>query len=177
MKLGGREMSRGTTRRRFTASALASGAMLGFGVPLRRANAAEFIFKWGTDVPETHPLNVYAKKAAEAISRETNGRFELKLFSNNQLGSQTDMFAQLRSGALECFTLSGVNALSTLIPSASIYGLGFVFKDYDAVWKAMDGKLGALLRAQINKAGIVVMDKIWDNGFRQVTTGAKPIRQ
>ena len=170
-------MSKGTTRRRFTASALAGGTMLGLGVPLVRANAPEFVFKWGTDVPETHPINVHARKAADAIRQETNGRFDLRLFPNNQLGSQTDMFAQLRSGALECFSLSGVNVLSTLIPSASIYGLGFVFKDYDAVWNALDGKLGAHLRAQINKAGLVVMDKIWDNGFRQVTTSTKPITQ
>src|SRR6185312_13338766 len=42
---------------------------------------------------------------------------------------------------------------------------------------ALDGKLGSYLRAQINKAGIVAMDKIWDNGFRQITTSRKPIVQ
>jgi hypothetical protein len=52
------------------------------------------------------------------------------------------MLSQLRSGALECFALSGVNVLSTLIPTSSIYGLGFAFPNYDAVWRAMDGQLG-----------------------------------
>jgi tripartite ATP-independent transporter DctP family solute receptor len=87
------------------------------------------------------------------------------------------MFSQLRSGALECFTLSGVNVLSMLIPSASISGIGFAFKDYPTVWTALDGKLGAHLRTQINKSGFVVMDKIWDNGFRQITTSTKPITE
>jgi hypothetical protein len=85
------------------------------------------------------------------------------------------MFTQLRSGALECFTLSGVNVLSTLIPTASIWGVGFAWKDYDTLWRALDGKLGAYLRAQIDKAGLVAMDKLWDNGFRQITTGMHPI--
>jgi TRAP-type transport system periplasmic protein len=170
-------LSRPISRRTFGATALA-GAALASAVPLCRARAAQFTFKWGTNVPESHPLNVHAKKAAEAILQETNGRLEVRLFPNNQLGGDADMFSQVRSGALECFSLSGVNVLSTLIPSAAIWGVGFAFPNYDAVWKALDGKLGAYLRAQIEKkAGIVVMEKIWDNGFRQITTSVKPIVQ
>jgi tripartite ATP-independent transporter DctP family solute receptor len=163
------------SRRRFTT--LGAVATVGAAFPLRYAHAAEFTLKWGTNVPDTHPLNVYARSAAAEIKEATNGKVELQLFSNNQLGGDSDMFSQLRSGALECFTLSGVNVLSTLIPSASIYGLGFAFKDYPTLWKALDGKLGEHLRAQITKSGFIVMDKIWDNGFRQVTTSTKPIVQ
>lgn len=161
------------SRRLFTK--IGAGAAIGAALPLRYARAAEFTFKWGTNVPDTHPLNVHARRAAAELREATNGRVELQLFSNNQLGGDSDMFSQLRSGALECFTLSGVNVLSTLLPSASIYGLGFAFKDYPTLWKALDGKLGEHLRAQITKSGFVVMDKIWDNGFRQVTTSTKPI--
>jgi len=53
------------SRRRFTG--LAGLAAIGAAVPLRYARAAEFSFKLGTNVPETHPLNVYARQAAEEI--------------------------------------------------------------------------------------------------------------
>ena len=161
------------SRRQFTA--LAGLATIGAAAPLRYAKAAEFSFKLGTNVPEAHPLNVYARKAADEIKQQTDGRFELKVFANNQLGGDSDMFSQLRSGALECFTLSGVNVLSTLIPSAAIWGVGFAWKDYPTLWKALDGKFGAHLQSQIEKAGLVALDKIWDNGFRQVTTSVRPI--
>jgi tripartite ATP-independent transporter DctP family solute receptor len=161
------------SRRRF--AGLGAAATIGAALPLRYAHAAEFTFKWGTNVPDTHPLNVHARRAIAELLDATNGKVEVKLFSNNQLGGDADMFQQLRSGALECFTLSGVNVLSTLIPSASIYGIGFAFKDYPTLWNALDGKLGEHLRAQIVKSGFIVMDKIWDNGFRQITTSTKPI--
>lgn len=151
-------------------------AALAGATPLRFARAAEFTFKWGTNVPESHPLNVHARAAIKQLTEETNGRVDLQLFANNTLGGDSDMFTQLRAGALECFTLSGVNVLSTLIPGASIYGVGFAWKDYATLWSALDGKLGELLRAQIRKVGLEVMDKIWDNGFREVTTSTKPIR-
>ena len=157
-------------------TALVAGtATLAAAAPLRFARAAEFTFKWGTNVPESHQLNVHAKAAIAKLKEETGGRVDLQLFANNVLGGDSDMFTQLRAGALECFSLSGVNVLSTLIPSASIWGVGFAWKDYPTLWSALDGKLGDFLRAQIRKAGLEVMDKVWDNGFRQVTTSTKPI--
>jgi tripartite ATP-independent transporter DctP family solute receptor len=39
----------------------------------------------------------------------------------------------------------------------------------------MDGELGAHIRGEITKANLVVMDKIWDNGFRETTSSTKPI--
>ena len=154
---------------------LGASATIAAAVPLRYARAAEFTFKLGTNVPDTHPLNVYARKAADEIKQATDGRFELQVFASNQLGGDTDMFSQLRSGALEFFALSGVNILSMLIPSSAIYGVGFAWKDYPTLWNALDGKLGEHLRGQINKSGLDVMEKIWDNGFRQITTSTKAI--
>ena len=53
---------------------------------------------------------------------------------------------------------------------------GFAFKDYDAVWKAMDGDLGTLIRAQIAKTPILTVSRIWDNGFRHVTSSTREIK-
>jgi TRAP-type transport system periplasmic protein len=138
------------------------------------ARAAEFSYKYANNLPATHPMNLRAKEAADAIEKESGGRLSIQIFPSNQLGSDTDMLSQLRSGAIEFFTLSGL-ILSTLVPVASINGIGFAFADYDAVWKAMDGDLGKFVRGEIGKAGLVAMDKIWDNGFRQITSSTKPI--
>jgi tripartite ATP-independent transporter DctP family solute receptor len=138
------------------------------------ARAAEFNYKYANNLPATHPMNLRAKEFADRIEKETNGRVVFQIFPSNQLGSDTDMLSQVRSGAIEFFTLSGL-ILSTLVPVASINGIGFAFSDYDAVWKAMDGDLGKYVRGEIGKAGLVAMDRIWDNGFRQITTSTKPI--
>lgn len=162
-----------TMSRRTFAAATAATAL---GFSIRRASAApEFVYKYGNNLPAVHPMNVRATEAAERIRAETDGRMELKIFPNNQLGGDTDMLSQVRTGSLELFMNSGINVLSTLIPSASIYGLGFIFPDHAAVWKSMDGELGAYVRSQISKAGLVPLEKMWDNGFRNVTTSTKPI--
>ena len=145
-----------------------------FAIRSRPANAAEFSYKFANNLPASHPLNVRANEAMARILEASGGRVEIRVFPNNQLGSDTDTLSQLRSGAVEFFTLSGL-ILSTLVPPASINGVGFAFKDYDQVWRAMDGKLGAYVRSEIAKRGLLPMDRIWDNGYRQMTTSTKPI--
>src|SRR5438876_9577768 len=163
------------SRRTLLKASAASAVLGGIGAPLvARAQTAEFTYKYANNLPDGHPLNVRAKEMAAAIKSETQGRFDLQIFPNNQLGSDTDMLSQIRAGGVEFFTLSGL-ILSTLVPAASINGMGFAFADYDTVWKAMDGDLGAYIRAQIAKANLIAMEKIWDNGFRQTTTSTKPI--
>ena len=141
----------------------------------RRARAADFAFKMANNTPVTHPLSVRMQQAIDRIKQGTGGKVEIALFPNNQLGSDTDMLSQLRSGAIDFFSLSGL-ILSTLVPAASINGIGFAFKDYPTVWKAMDGNLGTYVRGEIDKRGLVAMDKMWDNGFRQITSSTKPIK-
>ena len=156
-------------------SLLVGAALPLFAIGTGRARAAEFSLKLANNSPVTHPQTVRQQEAAARIKAATNGAVEITVFPNNQLGSDTDMLSQLRSGAIDLFTLSGL-ILSTLVPAASINGVGFAFKDYDQVWPAMDGKLGAYVRSEIDKRGLIAMDKMWDNGFRQITSSTHPIK-
>ena len=140
-----------------------------------RAQATPLKLKFGNDLPATHSVNVRLREAIDAIVAETNGRVAISLFPNNQLGSDTDMMSQLRSGALELATMPGT-VLSTLIPATSLTGLGFVFTSYDTVWPAMDGEVGNYIRRNIEQMNLVPFDAVWDNGFRQVTSSTRPIR-
>ncbi|WP_207459276.1 TRAP transporter substrate-binding protein [Azospirillum sp. SYSU D00513] len=169
------EMSRRAMLKSFAAvpaAGLAGGAVL--GMP-RVARAAEFSFRYGNNLPMTHPLNVRAQQAADRIASETNGRVEIKIFPNNQLGGDTDMLSQVRSGGITFFTPSAL-VIATLVPVAAINAVGFAFTDYDQVWAAMDGKVGGHVREAISKVGLHAFERMWDNGFRQMTSGAKPIQ-
>jgi len=163
------------SRRHLLAAGSSAVFAAALGAPfVARAQQAQWSYKYANNLPEAHPMNIRAREMAAAIKQETNGRFDLQIFPSSQLGSDTDTLSQVRSGGVEFFTLSGL-ILSTLVPAASINGMGFAFPNYGTVWKAMDGDLGAYVRTQIAKANLFAMEKIWDNGFRQTTTSTKPI--
>ncbi len=168
----GRKSAMIITRRRLAAAA---GAVAAASALPRRANAAaEFALRFGHGYPSTHPLNVRAIEAAARIKDETKGRVTIDLFPDSQLGGDSDLLSQLRSGALDMFSTGGL-ILSTLVRVASINGMGFAFADYDKVWPAMDGDLGAFIRDGFTKAGLHAFGRVWDNGFRQISSSTRPI--
>ena len=160
-------------RRSFIRATASAGALASIGMPVF-AQTTALAFKWANNIPITHPSNIRVREAVDAIKKESNGRVDISVFPNNQLGGDTDMLSQVRSGAIDFFPLSGL-ILQTLVPLAGINGLAFAFKDYQTVWQAMDGELGAFIRAAIGKVNLHSFDRILDNGFRNITTSTKPI--
>jgi tripartite ATP-independent transporter DctP family solute receptor len=166
-----------TTRYKPTRRALLAGAA---ALPLvtllkRPASAAEFELKYATGQDPTHPVNLRAQEALTRIREATSGRVDIKLFPANQLGSDTDLLTQVRNGSIEFFNLSSL-ILATLVPISGITSVGFAFKNYDDVWGAMDGQLGDHIRSEIAKTPIFTVSKIWDNGFRHVTSSTREIK-
>jgi len=166
-----------TTRCKPTRRALLAGAA---AFPLLTmlkwpASAAEFELKYATGQDPSHPVNLRAQEALTRIREATSGRVDIKLFPANQLGSDTDLLTQVRNGSIEFFNLSSL-ILATLVPISGITSVGFAFKNYAEVWGAMDGQLGDHIRSEIAKSPIFTVSKIWDNGFRHVTSSTREIR-
>jgi TRAP-type transport system periplasmic protein len=161
------------SRRTFCRAVAGAGLLSGAPAKTVFGQTAEFRLKYGTAFPVDHPGAVRIKEAAEAIKTETNGRVELLVFPNGQLGSEPDMFAQTRSGALEFMSTSGVNL--TTVPVGGINAVAFAFNDYGQVWAAMDGELGAHVRATFEKANLHLFEKVLDNGFRNMTSSVRAI--
>jgi tripartite ATP-independent transporter DctP family solute receptor len=138
------------------------------------ANAAEFAYKYGTALPEGHPMVIRSKEAAAKIKEESGGKLDITLYPSSVLGQDTAMMSQAIAGALEIYGMS-LDILAQKSPSAAIFGVGFAFPDYPTAWKAMDGDLGDYCRALSEKAGLYCLDKAFDHGFREITSKAKPI--
>ncbi len=163
------------TRRAFLRTTSAGTGIAALSILTKRGDAAEFSWRYANELVPTHSMNVHLQQAVGRIREQSGGRMEIQVFPNNQLGGGTDMLSQLRTGVIQLFNLSGV-ILSTVVPVASINGIGFSFRDYDQVWGAMDGALGQYVRAAIEKSGLFAFDKMWDNGYRQVTSSTHPIK-
>jgi TRAP-type transport system periplasmic protein len=159
-------------RRSFMAASASAGLTMA-GITKASSQGAA-TWKLGNDLANDHPLSIRLAEAAARINQQSNGSIQIEVFANSQLGSDTDMLSQLRSGGIEFLTLPGT-ILATLVPIASINGIGFAFADYDQVWKAMDGEFGGYIRSAIQKSGLHAFPKMFDNGFRQVTSRAAPI--
>jgi tripartite ATP-independent transporter DctP family solute receptor len=119
-------------------------------------------------------MSIRIVEMAKTILAQSGGRLNIKVFPNSLLGGDTEMLSQVRSGGMELFGAPSLT-LSTLVALSGLPSVGFAFKSYDHIWAAMDGDLGALIRAAITKSGLVPVGPVWDNGFRQITSSRTPI--
>jgi tripartite ATP-independent transporter DctP family solute receptor len=150
-------------------------ALAGTSILLPRfAHAAEINWKFTSSQPAVHPSTVRFLEAADRVKQKSNGRFEITVFHSGQLGTDIDTFTQLRIGGVHMMVLSNV-ITATAAPLTSALSMPFAFKTYDQVWAAADGKLGALLREDLKKAGYLTTNKILDSGFHQITNNKGPI--
>jgi tripartite ATP-independent transporter DctP family solute receptor len=136
--------------------------------------AGKFNMKIAISIPERHPTSAALKNACAEILKESNGRLTIEVYPNGQLGSDTDTVSQVRSGAID-FVCTAGTIWGNLVPVTSINTVAFAFPDYATVWKAMDGDLGAHMRAAFDKVNLVAVGKVFDHGFRQITNSSKPI--
>lgn len=161
------------TRARFAAGATA--AIAAAPAFIRSAGAAaQFQYKHGHHLPATSPIHIRYVQMWDAVRRETNGRVDVQVFPANQLGTPPAMLTQLRTGAIQFFTASG-GTMSAIVPSSAIELTGFAFRTVDQGFKAMDGPLGAYIRKDIEKTGLMAAERVWGDGFEVISSTNKPI--
>ncbi len=152
----------------------------GFGAALasRSARAQNFKARQYHPQPATSHLHIYLTKLWDAVRIETGGRLDVTVHAqNNGLPiADPEILKLIQSGELEFFVLNG-NILSQAHPSADVQGIPFAFKTSEQVTSLIDGELGALMRRELIGAGVYLIPfGGMENGFKQITSVAMPIR-
>ncbi len=152
-------------------------ALAGLAAPFvpRMARAADIVWRVGHSAPTEFPLHVRLLEAAATVATKSEGKMAIEIHPNSELGSLVGVMAQTRAGTIDGVPLSN-QLLSANLAVAALPMVGFAFGGYDQLWRAMDGDLGQFLRDQVQqRVGLVPMNRVWDFGFRQITTTRKPI--
>jgi tripartite ATP-independent transporter DctP family solute receptor len=153
-----------------------AGGVLAAPAISRFAHAAEITWRVGHVAPISTPLHQRLLEAADAISKRSDGKMELQVVGEGKLGIQSGLLAQVRGGGLQ-MTVATCTQLAPSVAFCSIPAIGFLFPGYPHLWPAIDGDLGNMIRTQIRtELSLEIPEKIWDFGFRQITTGTHPIR-
>lgn len=115
---------------------------------------------------------IWFKRLQANIAKNPLLKDEIKLnyFPNAMLGKEADAAQQVRIGAINMM-ISGTSIWSTMVPEIGVLDLGYLFKDWDQVGKALDGQAGKTLSdLMLKKANVVVIGYPFNLGARNVYT-------
>lgn len=135
--------------------------------------APHFRYRLGLNQPAASPTARRMAEMAAAIGEETGGALVLDVYPESRLGPDPQMFADVRSGALE-FYVSGAT-LGGIAPASALPMMPFAFSDLDAVFAALDGGLGDAIRGELARSGLHAFRHSLLNGFHHITTSVRAI--
>jgi tripartite ATP-independent transporter DctP family solute receptor len=111
------------------------------------------------------------KHDAEAASK---GRLKVLLFPSSQLGSIAGIMDQVHDGSIQ-MEIANINFNSKYTPDVDIFGLPFLFPDRNLAFRALDGRLGRDVKAEVQRNGIRISG-FGDYGYKNFTNNKRPIQ-
>ena len=93
---------------------------------------AETVLRLGHIRDTSHPTHIAALKFKDLVEEKSNGRIEVKVYPNSQLGGPKEMFVQLQTGDLE-MVYGGINTFAWIKGGEAfeITAIPFLYRDYE----------------------------------------------
>ena len=86
---------------------------------------------------ETHTVHIAMTEFADKVEERTNGRIQVRILPNGQLGSENENMEQLMAGVISMTKVSAPG-LATYNESYHAFGLPYIFDDTEDFYHVMD---------------------------------------
>ena len=121
------------------------------------------------------PQTLYADEVAKLVKERTNGRVEIQVFANSQLGGVAEMVDGVRSGAI-AIGHHDFASLARILPNTAVFNTPFVYRDAEHSLRATDSRvspaLAAINRELVEKGNMRIVGSFFQ-GTRHLTSKEK----
>ncbi|MHB0896557.1 MAG: TRAP transporter substrate-binding protein [Spirochaetales bacterium] len=141
------------------------------------AAQGKLVIRLGHIRDTNHPSHMAALKFKELVEAGSQGRIEVKVFPNSQLGDPKQMFVLMQTGDLE-MVYGGINTFAWIKGGEpyEITATPFLFKDYDHMRRSMQADFFKPIQEKAEKStGIKIVNINGDTAPRGLSTRDRPV--
>lgn len=124
---------------------------------------------------ESHTVHIAMTEFANEVKEKTNGRIQIRIFPNGQLGSENENMEQLQAGVL-AMTKVSAPGLATYTEAYNVFGLPYIFSDTTDFYTVMDSDGMQDFFLSTGNDGYVTLT-YYTSGSRSFYTKDTPIRK
>jgi tripartite ATP-independent transporter DctP family solute receptor len=121
------------------------------------------------------PQTLYADEVAKLVKERTNGRVEIQVFPNSQLGGVGEMVDGVKSGAIS-MGHHDFASLGKIVSDTAVFNTPFVYRDAEHAMRATDPRqspaLAKINQQLIEKGNMRIVAALFQ-GTRQLTSKEK----
>jgi len=135
--------------------------------------AARELRGWSVHADD-YPVNMGMQRFADVVGPATQGKHSARVYGNSQLAPQGAVLEKITSGEID-FAEVGVVGYGEKVPALRVLGVPYMFHGSEQMFALLDGELGNLLAAELEKAGVILLGW-YDGGTRNFYHRSKPLR-
>jgi tripartite ATP-independent transporter DctP family solute receptor len=114
-------------------------------------------------------------KFAELVKQKTNGEITVDVFPASQLGNDKAIIQGARMGSVD-ISMTGNPFYTGTEAALNVLDLPYLFRDFDHVYKVLDGPIGEQIGTLLEKHGLKELG-FMEIGFRNLTNSKRQIRK
>jgi len=134
----------------------------------------KIVIKAGHGGPENNAYHLGWLKFKEIVEEKTDGKIEVKIYPNQQLGGDRELIEAVQMGNVQMTSPSSA-PVASFDKSFYVLDIPFLFKDREQAYSTLDGPAGKKLLESLesyNLKGLAFME----NGFRNLTNSKVRVR-
>lgn len=132
------------------------------------------VFQLGHAMNETHTVHIAMMEWVEMVEERTDGRVQINVFPNAQLGDETAMLEQLQAGVLDLVKVASPG-MASYHDGYHAFGMPFLFEDQEHFYEAMNSEEMQEFFLETEEDGFVSLT-YYTSGQRSFYTADTPIR-
>ena len=138
-----------------------------------QAIAGPKVFRVSAGLPETNNEVIGLRLMEKYVEEKTEGRYDVQIFPNNQLGDDKEAIEQMQQGIIQMCP-SGTSALSNFDKSFNLLSSPYLLKNADDIERLLNGKFGNELLATLKKSNLIGFG-FGIIGFTNISNSVHPI--
>lgn len=131
------------------------------------------IIKLGHGLDTSHPVHKAMEFMAEDLEKRSKGTMSIRIYPNQQLGTERQTLELLQIGSLGMTKVSAA-IMENFSPNMKVFGLPFLFRDKAHTFQVLDGEIGKELLDGSQKYWLKGLG-YYDSGSRSFYTKDKPV--
>jgi len=109
------------------------------------------VIKLGHGLDITHPVHKAMVFMADRLKEKSDGKMEIDIYPNQQLGSERECLELLQIGSLGMTKVS-TGVMENFAPGLRVFGLPFLFRDRQHRFNVLEGEIGEdFLNSSVDK--------------------------
>lgn len=132
------------------------------------------VIKLADVVTKKDSYNIAAEKIKEIVEKKTNGKIQVEIHPNGDLGDERTLIEGLQQGTID-MAITANAPVANFLPETSVLAMPFLFHSPDEAYYILDGPAGQKILTDMES--IKIHGLAWaQNGFRDLSNSKRPVK-